>query len=228
MYKQYTLECVIWILLFCKEYNNCYILLFAICYLVAEIIILIFSSKLTYQKQLEYNNFADKRCICCIRNFGDVFSNVMFFIAGLYQFYYANYILSILSICVGFGSTYYHWTPNMYTLYWDRLPMVVYMAYIINITTKLDFGYMLLIGIYSLEYHVKTNNLTLYASYQLSIIILFSLFTGLGMHISVLFYISAKICEDNDKAIFIGTNKIISGHSIKHILAGLAMLFIGF
>jgi len=173
--NQDIIELSIWVLLFFNNYNNYYLFVYILLYVLSIVITNIFSYKFTYQKQLEYNNFADKRCICCIRNFGDVSSNIIFLIAGLYQIYHINIAVGVLSILVGVGSTYYHWMPNMNTLYWDRLPMVIYMAYEIHITTQLCFGYILLIGLYSLDYHNKTKDLSLYTVYQLTAIILFSL-----------------------------------------------------
>lgn len=218
------LELSIWILLCMNNYNNYYLYVYVLLYMLSLLITSIFSYKFTYQKQLEYNNFADKRCICCIKNFGDVSSNLMFFIAGFYQIYILNTVLGILSIFVGIGSIYYHWTPNINTLYYDRLPMVICMAYEIHVTTQLHFGYLLLIGLYSLNYHSNTKDLILYVSYQFTVILLFSLVPSLGMIIPVLLYKFAKLCEDKDKEIFNYTNNFISGHTIKHILAGTALL----
>jgi hypothetical protein len=98
-------------------------------------------NKFTIDKQLQYNNFADKRpkkCCCCkINNFNDVFSNIIYTIGGLYQLYQYNYFLGVSSILVSIGSAYYHLNPNMNTLFYDRLPMQFAFTYIIydKITT---------------------------------------------------------------------------------------------
>ena len=41
----------------------------------------ILEKKFSVENQVKYNNFADKRCVCCVRNFGDVISNIGFAIA---------------------------------------------------------------------------------------------------------------------------------------------------
>jgi hypothetical protein len=41
---------------------------------------------------------------------------------------------------------------------------------------------------------------------------------------AVLFYILAKLCESKDNAIFFATGGRVSGHSVKHVLAGVATL----
>jgi hypothetical protein len=74
----------------------------------------------------------------------------------------------------------------------------------------------------SLEYRERTNDLSLYVAYQLNMII-FLIWTN-GFSLPVIFYIIAKEFEDYDKEVYIATKQIISGHTIKHILAGIAML----
>ncbi|PYU05570.1 MAG: alkaline phytoceramidase [Acidobacteria bacterium] len=89
-----------------------------------------------------YHHFADHRSWLGIPNFGDVSSNVAFFVAGLWglaflarkssavQFLDARerwpYILVFLGLVLtGFGSVYYHLAPDNARLVWDRLPMTL-------------------------------------------------------------------------------------------------------
>jgi hypothetical protein len=189
-------------------------------------------NKFTIDKQLQYNNFADKRpkkCCCCkINNFNDVFSNIIYTIGGLYQLYQYNYFLGVSSILVSIGSAYYHLNPNMNTLFYDRLPMQFAFTYIIYDKIKINLIEKLLVSLISfgsLYYWSYNYDLIPYASFQLSMIIYWLLFDN-NMFIPVIFYILAKICEDNDLKIFNLTNKKISGHTIKHILSGIAIFFI--
>ena len=92
-------------------------------------------------QDLGYHNFADKRGLLNIPNFGDVASNLFFILFGVKGMLcvYGNKekLFSIRSersvwkiffigvICVGFGSGYYHLEPDNQTLVWDRLPMTV-------------------------------------------------------------------------------------------------------
>jgi hypothetical protein len=89
-----------------------------------------------------YHHFADQRGFFCIPNFGDVASNVAFFVAGLWglifltrkssnaQFVNARerwpYFLVFLGLVLtAFGSAYYHLAPDNARLVWDRLPMTI-------------------------------------------------------------------------------------------------------
>lgn len=83
------------------------------------------------QRQIAYNNFADKRKCCCIPNFMDVSSNLFFIIMGLMH---SNILITIGMCLVAIGSMYYHWKPEMYTLFYDRLPMSFVFGYILYIT----------------------------------------------------------------------------------------------
>ena len=84
-----------------------------------------------------YHNFADARPWMEIPNFANVTSNIGFFAVGflaLLKFFQSGYFESspdrvpylvffVSIICVGCGSSYYHWTPSNASLFWDRLPM---------------------------------------------------------------------------------------------------------
>jgi len=91
-----------------------------------------------------YHNFADKRGLLGIPNFGDVMGNLFFMIFGfmgmrtvfksrndikifimkrefiLWELFFGGTLL------VGFGSGYYHLEPNNHTLVWDRLPILAF------------------------------------------------------------------------------------------------------
>jgi len=91
---------------------------------------------------LSYHDFADKRSLLGIPNFGDVTSNILFLVAGLWglvflcrkssrerfleareRWAYAIVFLGLLF--TAFGSAYYHLAPDNARLLWDRLPMTV-------------------------------------------------------------------------------------------------------
>lgn len=199
---------------------------------ISYLIVFYKRNKFSLQNQLEYNNFADKRqfsCGCCkINNFNDVISNIVYFIGGLYQlFILNNTFLGYSSILVAFGSIYYHLKPNMFSLFYDRLPMQIAFSSIIfdRINLNMYDKFLMYIYIYgSLLYWKYTFDLKLYASFQISLILYLILFNT-DMYIPVLCYIFAKICEDLDKYIYSKTN-IISGHTLKHIISGIALFFI--
>lgn len=194
-------------------------------------------NKFSLENQIKYNNFADKRqlrCLCFkINNFNDVVSNIMYTLGGLYQIFYRNnFYFGISSILVSFGSIYYHLNPNMNTLFYDRLPMQIAFLFLIfnNIPLEIFEKFiMIYYSIGSVIYWNLTHDLILYASFQLSIIIYLLIF-NLNLFLPVLFYIFAKLFEDNDKYIFDITSNfnilIFSGHTVKHIISGLALFFI--
>jgi hypothetical protein len=91
---------------------------------------------------LSYHLFADQRSWLGIPNFGDVASNILFLVAGLWglaflaskpgskQFLEARERWSYVLVFVGllltaFGSAYYHLAPDNARLLWDRLPMTI-------------------------------------------------------------------------------------------------------
>ena len=182
-------------------------------------------NKFSIQKQIQYNNFADKRCMCCIRNFGDVISNIGFAIAGLYHIH-TNPILFILAFLVCIGSTYFHWNPTMKTLYWDRFTMILLLNYLIHLKLNLNFFITTVIGIFVLEYWKVTMNLIPYSIYQITPVLIFIYDESIGMRTSGIIYLLAKLCEDNDYKIYTLTRNTVSGHTIKHLLAAMALIFI--
>jgi hypothetical protein len=89
-----------------------------------------------------YHDFADRRSWLGVPNFGDVASNLAFFIMGFWgmaflpgksrseQFVDSRerwpYLVVFLGLLLtAFGSAYYHWAPDNARLVWDRLPMAI-------------------------------------------------------------------------------------------------------
>ncbi len=65
-----------------------------------------------------------------------------------------------------------------------------------------------------------------YSAFQLTPILFFLVHSEYKMGLCIAFYILAKICEKYDKQIFELTFKNVSGHTIKHLIAGIGMFFI--
>lgn len=91
---------------------------------------------------LSYHDFADKRSWFGVPYFGDVASNVLFLVAGLWGLAFLSskpgqgqflesrerwpyFIVFLGLVLTAFGSAYYHLAPNNARLLWDRLPMTV-------------------------------------------------------------------------------------------------------
>ncbi len=89
-----------------------------------------------------YHHFADQREWLGIPHFGDVASNVLYLIAGLWGFVFLSgksslgqfvdarerwpYLVVFLGMLLtALGSAYYHLAPDNDRLVWDRLPMTI-------------------------------------------------------------------------------------------------------
>ena len=146
---------------------------------------------------------------------------------------------------VGFGSAYYHWAPSTPTLVWDRLPMTVaFMALfsaVIQDRVSERLGRILLwplviAGVATIAWWYWSElagrgDLRPYAVVQflpmLLIPLMLLLFSGRGLRDAWLWatlsaYVLAKVAEYFDAAIY-GVSGFLSGHSIKHLLAALAV-----
>jgi hypothetical protein len=150
-------------------------------------------------------------------------------------------------VLTAIGSSYYHLAPDNDRLVWDRLPMtIVFMALVAamiieRISVPIGLAVLpvlLLLGIASVvEWHISEINgasdLRFYAALQayavlllLGILLLPPRYTrSSDLAIVVSFYVLAKITEAADRAIF-AFGQVISGHSIKHLLAAAAGLWI--
>jgi len=159
-----------------------------------------------------------------------------------------NYSIFFIGlIFTGFGSGYYHWDPNNTSLVWDRLPMTIsFMAFFtaimgenISLTlAKRSLYPLLLIGFFSVLYWIMTElngagDLRPYVLVQFLPVIMIPLilwfykssFTGQRYIVAVLLaYVIAKLLEHFDHEVF-ELFGVISGHSIKHLVAALGTYF---
>ncbi len=203
-----------------------------------------------FQKALKqdesYHDFADKRTICEIPNCNDVVSNLPFILIGIYGLFrsYGNNlflpwsVFFLGSVAVGFGSSYYHWHPTSPRLFWDRLPMTIGFMSLFSIVLHEQLDYdvhvslfiFVTLGVGSTLIWKYTGLLLPYVIVQYVPIVIYPYLltvkenpnTGLYL-VSGLFYILAKVTEVTDKQIYCLTNYTVSGHTIKHYLAALAI-----
>lgn len=154
-------------------------------------------------------------------------------------------VLFSFSVLIAFGSAYYHLLPGNRTLLWDRLPMsVVFMSFftiIISEFVSLRAGKLLFIplicaGVASvMHWYISETqgqgDLCLYALVQfyplllIPVILLFfkSRYTQVNFYWALLcLYGLSKVFEYFDVVIFEYSN-FISGHTIKHMLAAMAV-----
>ncbi len=158
------------------------------------------------------------------------------------KFQFTNYLLFSLAILfTSFGSSYFHLSPNSETLIWDRLPMSVAFSSLISmiiadrlssksgawvLAILIPYGLFTVLGY---GYH--------FISIRPYIFLQFGSILFVGLIIAFLkeekisnsalwaclgFYTIAKIFEFLDSFVFDLTS-IISGHSLKHFFAFLAV-----
>jgi hypothetical protein len=167
-------------------------------------------------------------------------------IAPALRLSYTVFLVGVMLVSV--GSSYYHYAPSNTSLVWDRLPMAIsFMALLVMvigdsvspILARKLFWPLLLLGLGSVIYwHVTelmgVGDLRPYGLVQflpmvllLLIIILFgtqSLRVGF-LWATCITYGLAKVAEHFDRAVYAVTG-LMSGHSIKHVLAALAIFWI--
>jgi hypothetical protein len=191
-----------------------------------------------------YHGFADQRTLLGIPNFWNVVSNVAFILVGALGLINVRRNLSaslfFLGVFLtGFTSSYYHWAPGDWGLFWDRLPMsVAFMAILANVIEeriderigKLMLWPLVALGVVSLLVWMKFDDLRLYAWVQffpcLVLPLVFWLFppkyTGTYLwFVAAGFYLLAKLLEHYDAAVHVLLGGM-SGHPVKHVAAAAA------
>lgn len=153
-------------------------------------------------------------------------------------------VISIGFILTGIGSGYYHLDPNNSRLVWDRLPMtLVFMSLVaaligerINLRLGLWLWPLLVgIGFYSVwSWHLGElqghGDLRLYKGLQTLAILVTAIMVlsrspydrNEDLIVVVLCYALALLCDKLDHQISHFLGDIVSGHTFKHLLAGLA------
>jgi hypothetical protein len=142
-------------------------------------------------------------------------------------------------LLTGPGSAHYHWAPDSQTILVDRLPMVLAFAGVVatfltqRVSTRIGMTGLaggLMLGAAGLITSSMTGNLALYVMLQ------FGGLTGLVAGLLVLrndddifpwwtligWYALAKALELGDHAVWDFTQHVVSGHTLKHIAAGMS------
>lgn len=212
-----------------------------------------------------YHKFADRRSWLGMPNFGDVSSNLLFAVAGVWGLVFMvadragarfvdgrerwPYMFVFLGLLLtAFGSSYYHLAPSDARLVWDRLPMTIaFMALVAAmLAERIDVQVgvylllvLILVGMASVlvwrygEMH-GAGDLRFYAAVQAYAVLVLPLMLLLAPRytrssdFAVIFgfYVLAKVFETADRQIFSLTQHSISGHTLKHLAAGSAGLWI--
>ncbi len=157
------------------------------------------------------------------------------------------YSVGLLLICL--GSSWYHLAPDNESLAWDRLTMTIsfmaFFAFILSRIISVQFGSRALwpligIGLFSVIYWSLTErsnagDLRLYAIVQFLPAILVPVFLLSLPHsfvpasrkwlwLGLVAYMAAKLAEWQDVFIY-DLPIMLSGHSVKHILAALSSYY---
>lgn len=159
------------------------------------------------------------------------------------------YVFVFLGLLLtAFGSSYYHLAPDNARLVWDRLPMTfAFMGLVsamISERLSVPVGFyllpiLLLIGAASVvwSWHTETvgaSDLRFYAAAQLYAVLILPILLLLpprytrSSDFAMVFalYVLAKIFETADRQIFSLDQHAISGHTLKHLAAGVAGFWI--
>lgn len=161
----------------------------------------------------------------------------------------AAYLALCLGVLgVGLGSAYYHLAPSSQSLIWDRLPMTIAFMALFSLLLEereiISAGFptlwpLLVAGIASVAYWHWTEtqgagDLRPYVLVQFLPIVLIPvilwLFDGRYLRapallVALSLYLLAKVVEYFDRQLLLATG-LISGHTVKHLLAGVAVLCI--
>jgi len=144
------------------------------------------------------------------------------------------------------GSGYYHLNPDSPRLAWDRLPMAIgFMGLVAAVVSERVsvtagrwlIGPLVMLGIWSVWYWrwsaaQGVENLNPYGAVQfgsmLIVLLGMALFPprytrGSDFGVALLLYGLAKLGEHFDQQIFALTGEVLSGHTLKHLLAAAAI-----
>ncbi|MBA3957557.1 MAG: ceramidase domain-containing protein [Parachlamydiaceae bacterium] len=141
------------------------------------------------------------------------------------------------------GSAYYHLSPDNARLVWDRLPMtLVFMSLATALICEristpfglLAWPILIAIGFSSIVYWHHTNDLRPYLGVQLFtlLVMLLMLVTvspynrNWDLAVIIILFALARLFEFFDKEIYRLTANVASGHTLKHLAAALAALWL--
>lgn len=192
--------------------------------------------------------YADSRSFLGVPNFLNVVSNLAFLLVGVvglalcadrrsprpvasWAAFYAGLVLTSL------GSAWYHLAPSDATIVWDRLGMTVafiaLFSAVLQQSSQLSPERYVLIpslcgGVASVLWWRATGDLRPYAWVQAAPLACVTLSVACGwvaaplrraLEWSLLLYLVAKLAETFDERIFQLTGQLMSGHTLKHLLA---------
>jgi hypothetical protein len=155
---------------------------------------------------------------------------------------YAYLGFSFCLLLTAIGSSYYHWAPDDARLFWDRLPIALACTMLIAAvrfehaapaSTRAVLATLCLwcaLAFLSVVYWKCIGDLRIYLALQVAAIVLIPIWHYVyptqstlrrAYFIAIILYVLAKLCELADAAI-LDFLSVISGHSLKHLLAAMS------
>jgi len=180
-----------------------------------------------------YHAFADHRTILGTPNFWDVVSNFVFIVVGVMGLVafrdFPSRVLFLGIFFTAIGSGYYHLAPDSARLFWDRLPMTIAFMSLLALAMNRPglVVPLLIIGIGSVVWWRLTDNLWLYGFVQfvpMAVLLVIAIRREPRLWPVFIFYALSKLAEHFDKQIY--SVSPLSGHTLKHLLAGIASWYI--
>lgn len=192
----------------------------------------------------DYHAFADQRSAFGIAHAGDVLSNLAFLLAAAYGAWRlrgqtwstseraAWHVFLCALVLTAAGSSWYHLAPDDARLVWDRLPIALACAALLALALRSGLALLLLAvgAVASVCWWRVTGDLRVYLLLQGAPLVLIPLLqwrAGVpapqrrAFGLAVGLYVLAKLCEAGDHAGY-ELLVVISGHTLKHLLAALA------
>lgn len=158
-------------------------------------------------------------------------------------------VLIAASILTAFGSAYYHWEPTNATLFWDRLPISIVLMSLFALVmadrvhplfareglwpfTALGAASVIL---WSVTEAKGQGDLLLYlvVRFGTGAVIVLLMILRQSRHTGTIWLAAAVVCEvfmvtfeRHDHEVFKLTGGTVSGHNLKHIMAGLGLVLV--
>jgi len=194
----------------------------------------------------KYHNFADRKTLFGIPNAMNVLSNIAILIPFFYllkkkentnqeNMLSEKNLLIIHILLLTIASIYYHYNPSDNTIFWDILMIATLSIIVLNIINNHEYGKLLyILSILSVIYWKYSGDIKLYLIILIGVPIYFFLKYYKNkndtirkyLYFTIFFTILYRIVELYDHQIYKITGNIISGHTLKHIFAGLSILYI--
>lgn len=182
-----------------------------------------------------YHQFSDNLALFNIPNARNVLSNAALLIPAVYLLSRGkfNQLVPIL-LGLALSSSYYHLNPNKQTILLDMVFVITLNTVVLSYFVNKSNGYIIiLLGLISVFYWNQTTDSRPYVSLQI-LIFMYCVYkvypTNAGYLLLPLLLISfmTRFSEVNDKEIYETTNHLLSGHSLKHVFAGIQIFIILF